>query len=72
MALNATKFVSFKYVVTNAESDTAYESEMVTKFVSQSVNPYIPDIVIVVLVIALMLVLFFVVLPLLVKYVINR
>ena len=64
--------VSFKYVVTNAESDTVYESEMVTKFVSQSVNPYIPDIVIVVLVIALMLVLFFVVLPLLVKYVINR
>lgn len=59
--------VEFKCVVGDISSDSAYESAPVIKMVTQSLNPYIPDVVSLIILIALALVLFFVVLPLLVK-----
>ena len=64
--------VAFKYVITDATNNTVYESEVVSKYVSQSLNPYIPDFLVVILLIALMLVLFFVVLPFIIKYGVQR
>ena len=64
--------VAFKYVITDATNNTVYESEIVSRYVTQSINPYIPDFVVVILLIALMLVLFFVVLPFVIKYGVNR
>ena len=50
----------------------SFESEVVTTQVSQSINPYIPDTVMLILIVGLILLFVFVAIPLLSKYVINR
>jgi hypothetical protein len=59
--------VEFKCVVGDIASNESYQSGTVLKVVTQSLNPYIPDGVILVALIVLMLVLFFVALPFIVK-----
>lgn len=64
--------VSFKVVIGELGAVDSFESEVVTKQVSQSINPYIPDTVMLILIVGLILLFVFVAIPLLSKYVINR
>ena len=64
--------VSFKCVMGDINGTNYYESNAVTKFVQQSLNPYIPDVAMLVLIVVVVVLLFFVALPLIIKYVIKR
>ncbi len=60
--------VSFKVVIGELGSQDSYESEVVYKSVSQSVNPYIPDSIMLIVIIGITLLFVFVVVPLIAKY----
>ena len=64
--------VAFKVVIGTLDSADSYESATVSKYVSQSLNPYIPDIAMLIIVVGIVLLLFFVALPLIIKYVIKK
>lgn len=64
--------VSFKVVVGTLGEVGSFESEVVTKHVSQSINPYVPDILMLVIIIAIILLFCFVAVPLIAKYTIHR
>lgn len=64
--------VAFKVVVGTLDSQDSFESEIVSMSVSQSLNPYVPDVVMLFIIAIIVLVLFFVALPLIVKYVIKK
>lgn len=64
--------VTFKVVIGELGSDTSFESEQVFKFISQSLNPYIPDAIMILFIIAIIVLMFFVLLPVIVKYTVKR
>lgn len=64
--------VSFKVVIGELGANSSFESEVVTKQVSQSINPYVPDTIMLILIIGIILLFVFVAIPLITKYVINR
>ena len=59
--------ISFKCVIGEIGSDSSYESAATSKFVQQSLNPYIPDFVMIIIVAVVALILFGVALPLIIK-----
>lgn len=64
--------VSFKCVIGEIGSENSYESIAVTKFVQQSLNPYVPDVAMLIIIVVIAVLLFFVALPLIIKYGIKR
>ena len=63
--------VKFKVVIGEFGDESSFESEEVIKTVKQSLNPYIPDELMLILIVAIILLLVFIVAPLIAKYAVK-